>query len=63
MKSHQIRMPEILQNQLLISTRLQNPQHVISQFCNIITRKDKHRHKIREVNNHLKEMCKIKAST
>ena len=57
MTFHQIKMQEILQNQLSTWPCLQNLQLVMSRF----TRKDKHQHKAQIVNNHLKEMCANKS--
>ena len=58
--SHQINMPEILQNQLLTWPCLQNLQLVMSRFSTSLSEKT-HQHKAQEVNYHLKEMCANKS--
>ena len=60
MTSHQINMPEILQNQLLTWPCLQNLQLVMSRFSTSLSEKT-HQHKAQEVNYHLKEICANKS--
>ena len=54
--SHQIKMQKIAKSIVDLAMSAKPPTCDVS-ISNIITRKDKHQHKAKIVNNHLKEMC------